>query len=374
MQENISNDPSPGTQTSAGKSPGRDLRPGRIVVLRALQLGDMLCAVPALRALRSGFPEAHITLVGLPWAAELASRPGTPFDDFVPLPGFPGFPEQECAPDAIPAFLLDVQSRQPDLVLQIQGDGSIANVLAALLGGRRTGGFYLPGRYRPDPELFLPYPESGPEIRRLLALPAFLGLAGRGEQLEFSLCRKDYEQLARRGCLLRPGSYACLHAGARTAARRWDPEAFARVGDRLAARGLTVVLTGTAAERPLTARVAAQMRLPAVDLAGRTTLGSLAALLKGARLLVSNDTGVAHLATAVDIPSVVLFEPSQIERWAPLDGRRHRVVAPVAAATPDEVMEAVAELVGDEPALFPPLPGAAVAAAVAAVAAAARRN
>ena len=65
------------------------------------------------------------------------------------------------------------------------------------------------------------------------------------------------------------------------------------------------------------------MTRPALDLAGRTTLGGLGALLQGARLLVSNDTGVAHLATALRLPSVVLFDPSQLARWAPLDRTRH---------------------------------------------------
>ncbi|HWO72487.1 MAG TPA: LPS biosynthesis glycosyltransferase, partial [Dehalococcoidia bacterium] len=82
---------------------------GRIAVLRALHLGDLLCAVPALRSLRSAYPDAEITLIGLPWAQEFAARFGRLVDEFLPFPGFPGFPEETPRSKDIVSFLLTCQ-------------------------------------------------------------------------------------------------------------------------------------------------------------------------------------------------------------------------------------------------------------------------
>jgi ADP-heptose:LPS heptosyltransferase len=328
--------------------PKTNPHPRRIAVLRALQLGDMLCAVPVLRALRVAFPDAQITLIGLPWAAELVAHLFQYLDDFLPFPGFPGLPEQPCSVEELPAFLAAVQKRRFDLVLQLQGDGSITNLLVALFGARNVAGFKLPGQFCPDPERFVSYPDHGPEVRRLLAVLPALRIAEQGDHLEWPLCSGDHRWLAERMAPeLAPGSYVCLHVGGRSPQRRWSPEGFARVGDALWSRGLKVVLTGVAAERPLAAEVAARMASPVLDLTGRTRLGELALLLHGARLLISNDTGVAHLGVAVDVPSVVLFDPSQEERWAPLDRWKHRVVSPVASASPDAVLAEAAPWIGD---------------------------
>jgi ADP-heptose:LPS heptosyltransferase len=307
-----------------------DPPPKWVAVLRALQLGDLLCAVPAFRALRAALPNTAITLVGLPWAAELVGRFAQYLDGFIEFPGHPGLPEQPAQLERIPAFLADAQRRRFDLAIQMHGNGAVSNSLVVLLGARLNAGYFLPGGYCPDPERFLAYPDHGSEVRRHLRLMEFLGAPARGEHLEFPLRAKDWQALwAVEGTQgLRPGTYACVHPGGRAPSHRWSPEEFAAVADRLAGQGLGVVLTGTAPEAPLARAVARSMRAPAIDLCGRTSLGAVAALLAGARLLVCNDTGVSHLAAALGVPSVVACIESDPERWSPLDRQRHRVVCP----------------------------------------------
>ena len=316
------------------------LQPTKIAIFRALQIGDMLCAIPALKALRHACPDAHVTLIGLPWAESLVHRFSGYLDDFIPFPGYPGLPEQTWQPEQIPAWMRTVIGRRFDLLLQMHGNGSIVNPLVAALGAGAVAGFYGPGRYCPDPARYTPYPEEGSEVRRLLTLVNFLGAPSRGEELEFPVTAGE-EQAAgeiyhRYG--LQPKKYVCVHPGARDTRRWWSARHFARAADEIADKGFAVVLTGTQGERETVRSVAAAMRNPYIDLAGKTDLGTLAVLIRDARMILSNDTGVSHVAAAVRTPSVVIFLASDPKRWAPLDGRRHRIILPHESEQMDYVL------------------------------------
>src|SRR3954470_25059844 len=93
----------------------------KIAVFRALQIGDMLCSIPAIRGLKQGYPDAEITLVGLPWAKMLIERFPHYFHSLITFPGYPGFPEQPVDRYAFPGFLKEVQEQKFDLALQMQG-------------------------------------------------------------------------------------------------------------------------------------------------------------------------------------------------------------------------------------------------------------
>jgi ADP-heptose:LPS heptosyltransferase len=294
----------------------------KIAILRALQLGDLLCAVPALRALRVEFPTARITLVGLPWAREFVARFRRYLFDFLEFPGFPGLSERRASEGAIAGFFEQVQARKYDLVLQMHGSGEITNGIALVMGGRHTAGFYR--SVCPDRQRFLPWRDEEHEVLRYLRLLAHLGIEARGEALEFPLGDADWRDWDALG--LERGGYAVVHAGSQLASRRWPPQRFAEVADALAAGGLQVVLTGTAREFDLTRQVRNFMRAPALDLAGLTSLGGLGVLVARARLVVANDTGVSHIAAALRTPSVIVASGSDPRRWAPLDHRRHHVL------------------------------------------------
>jgi ADP-heptose:LPS heptosyltransferase len=296
-----------------------------LAVFRALQLGDMLCAVPALRALRAALPGTRIALVGLPWAEQFAARFQHYIDDFIAFPGHAAFPEQPVQQHRLADFYAGMRARRFDLALQLHGSGEHSNLITRAFGARAIAGY---GTERPsDGEQFFPYPDSGAEPLRLLELTTMLGAAAAGSALEFPITDADERELGASGLAsaLAPGSYVCVHPGARVRDKCWHPARFAQVADRLADEfGLAVVLTGSAAEAPLTAAVASRMRHKAIDAAAPISIGAMAALMSRARLLVANDTGVSHIAAGLGLASVIIFSKADIRRWAPLDHQRHR--------------------------------------------------
>jgi len=329
--------------------------PRRILVFRALQVGDMLCAVPALRALRQTFPDAQIALAGLPWAASFAQRFARYIDDFIPFPGHPLLPEQPADLRRFEAFVDEVRSRQTDLALQMHGSGEVSNTILARLSARRCIGF---GQAQSsDGFSTLPYPAYGHEIDRLLALVRFAaGLlapatdrtaAELRSELEFPINTDDISEL--KGCRLhlRQHRYLCLHPGARDRRKCWPAKYFARAAEQLSAdTGLPIVLTGSSAERDLTEEISAAMHRPVINAACDLSLGALAALLNDACLLISNDTAVSHMAAALRVPSVVIFRHSDIGRWAPLDHQLHRSVHDSREVSAEAVIAAARTMLG----------------------------
>ncbi len=303
-----------------------------IAVFRALQLGDMLCSIPALRALRGGFPAARISLVGLPSAAHLLDRYPGLVDELLRFPGAPGMPEQRANPGELGRFVADARSRRFDLVIQLHGSGELTNRIVARLGARFLAGFVPAGT--PAPRGFVPWPEALPEPLRYLRVTRALGIPDDGPAFDFPLHAADRVEasalLAEDG--LAAGEYICLHAGARLASRRWPLVHFARVGRMLASRGWPLVLTGTREERVLVGELDHALRADGVPRAlvhrvdGRTSLGGMAAIVGGSRLLLANDTGVSHIAAGLRHPSVIVASGSDVRRWAPLDAGRHRVL------------------------------------------------
>ena len=317
-----------------------DPTPRRIAVFRAIFLGDLLLAVPAWRALRAAFPAAEITLIGLPWAESFVRRFGHYVDRFLEFPGFPGIDEVPLDPGRIAAFLAEQHAYGYDLAIQMHGSGLTSNAFVLALGARRSAG-YAPGRPPPGLRFSAPYPDNLPEIERNLRLVELLGCRRPADPdeavaLEFPLGPEDRAEAAALLADLPPGGpLVALHPGAKAPARRWPPEYFAAVGDALATRhGARILLTGGPAERPITAAVRASMWSPALDLAGRTSLGGLAALIDRLALFISNDTGPAHLADALDTPSITVFGAADLVRWAPLDCRRHVAIPRAAECSP----------------------------------------
>jgi ADP-heptose:LPS heptosyltransferase len=305
----------------------------KIGVFRALKLGDMLCVIPALRALHHAYPEARITLFGLPWAKSLLYRFPSYIHSFIHFPGFPGLPEQKVIPAEVTNFINEVQEQHFDLILQMQGNGSIVNPMVELLGAKYTAGFCTEGDYCPDLDFFYSYPSGIHEIERHLLLMDFLGIPLKGTHLEFPLFSQDFDDYRSISLSLTPRKYVCIHPGSADVGRRWPPEYFAAIADYCAGLGLKVVITGIEEELEVVSEVERYMLTKPIIAAGKTKIGSMAVLIEQALLLISNCTGVSHIAAAVETPGVIISMDGEPERWGPLNRNLHRTVNWL--ATPD---------------------------------------
>ena len=169
------------------------LSPKRVAVLRALNLGDMLLAVPALRALRGAYPRAEITLIGLAWAEDFARRYGAYVNRFLEFPGFPGIAEVPYDVKRTQCFLREQTDYGYDLAIQLHGDGRTSSSFVRKLHAHLTL-----GPSSPAGDLFdirTRYREEDPEIMRALAVVKLLSTAVADTHLEFPLRAADLAEV-----------------------------------------------------------------------------------------------------------------------------------------------------------------------------------
>lgn len=281
-----------------------------ILVLRALGLGDLITGMPALHLLRRARPQHRIVLATPRRWGALALRTGVVDDvldshELAPLTGAP---------------------RHPELAIDLHGNGLPSLALLQPLA---------PGR-----------------------IISYAGGDARWQHDEHEVtrwCRLLSEALPARqpGCGTvagvlgdPPGSSIAagrtvVHVGAAAPSRRWPPERFAAVAAQLRRVGHDVVIIAGQGEEELAAKAAAAAGVPAET---ALSVDELLALVGRARLLVSGDTGVAHVAAAYRTPSVTLFGPVSPARWGPPPDPRHQVLwhgddsGDPHAATPDPAL------------------------------------
>lgn len=314
----------------------------KIAIFRALKLGDLLCSVPALRSLRIAFPEAEITLIGLPWAKDFVLRFNHLVDKFVEFPGYPGLPERSGNLRGIVKFVTKMQEEDFDLVIQMHGNGTVTNSLIRALRSKLEAGYWK-GENCPNPQTFMQYVDNQHEVKRHLMLMKFLGIEQQGTNLEFPFKpgekRKFQENINK--WELETGNYVVIHPGAYSKRKRWPVQKFAKVADYLAGLAYKIVLTGVEEEKEIVSSVIKEMFYPAVNLAGKTDLGQMGLLLKNALVLISNDTGISHLAAAVKTPSVIISHLKNPDTWVPLNHSLHRVLQ---VKETDDINQVFAEL------------------------------
>ncbi|WP_212827824.1 glycosyltransferase family 9 protein [Polymorphospora rubra] len=299
----------------------------RIGVLRANALGDFIFVLPALEALKAAYPRAELVLLGAPWHADwLTGRPGpvdrvmvVPPTDGVrgPVPGEPDPAGQQAE------FAALVQREGFDLALQLHGGGRNSNPFVRGLGAGLTAGLRAPDA--PPLDRWLRYIYYQPEVVRYLEAVALVGAEPVTLTPSIAVTVADRAEAAAVAGVP-AGPRVVLHPGASDPRRRWPPDRFAQVADRLAADGFEVLVTGTPAERDVVEAVRSAARAPVRPLVGVLSLGGLAGLFADCAVVVSNDTGPVHLAAAVGTPTVGIYWIGNLINCASGLRGRHRAI------------------------------------------------
>lgn len=292
-------------------------------------------------------------------AAELLeNRPG-PVDRVVVVPPSRGVREESGSPPdpaALEAFFAAMRAERFELALQMHGGGRWSNPFVLGLGARRTAGPRAPDAEPLD--TWLPYVRDRSEVMRMLEVVGLVGALPFGYDPALAVTSADLEAAP---APTRP--YAVLHPGAVDPRRRWPAECFAQVGDALARRGLGVLVTGGPAEAAVGAQVVARMAQPAVDLTGALELSGLIGTLSRAAVVISNDSGPAHLAAAVGARTVGLYWWPNVVTSAPRNRREHRVLVSERRSCPACGAELHPPACSHEVSAIADIPVAAVAAA-----------
>ena len=290
-------------------------------------VGDAVMAVPALRELRRVFNAAHVTLVARPSVAELFDGEGLA-DDLIEVSG-----ERGRAERARQFFGEARRLRRARFDMAVLLTNSFASALAARAGGAKQ----IVG-YATDARRFLLTQAVAfePDFKRLHQARYYLNIAAQLEQRLTGERRVDLDarptlsvtEAARRQArrLLEAAGVdtsrrlIALNPGATNSrAKRWPPERFAAAADQLSVSdGFAAFIVGAHGDRDVASAVAGNMRAGVADLTGRTTLAELKAVLACAALVVSNDTGTAHVAAALGVPTVTVFGPTEHFATRPL--------------------------------------------------------
>jgi predicted lipopolysaccharide heptosyltransferase III len=286
----------------------------QILVIKLRYIGDVLLATPVLRALRVRFPEARLTVaVNRGTEAVLAGNPDV---QEVLIVEKGGLADQA-------RLLLTVRRRRFDAVIDLT-DGDRAAILAGLSGAPLRIGFNDEHRWRGL--LYTAVAQTGPaavhRIEHDLAALSPLGIEAKVGQPGLYPSPEDDGRAARlleEAGLAGPGGpLVMLQPGARYWFKAWPAERFAALADRLSGSfGCRVAIGGSEQERGLAETVRRQARSAPTVLAGRTPLGTYAAVLKRCALFVGNDNGPMHMAAALGVPVIALFGPSNPDEWGP---------------------------------------------------------
>jgi len=289
----------------------------RILCVRLDSIGDVLMTTPAIRAVKASGIDREITLLTSPAGASVASL--IPCVDEVVVYDAPWLKATNVRVTSAPdhAMIAMLRARQFDaaIIFTVFSQSALPAALACFLADiplrlahSRENPYQLLTTWVPEPE-----PAAGirHEVERQLSLVDRIGCRVADTRLQLSVpeqARADIRSLLCELGVRDNEPWFVLHPGASAASRRYPPDRFAIAARAVAdAQGGHVLVTGDGNESTLIDQVCAQIGDAAIGLAGKLDLASLAALIEASPLLITNNTGPAHIAAAVGTPVVDLY-------------------------------------------------------------------
>jgi heptosyltransferase-2 len=287
-------------------------------------VGDSVLSIPAMKAIRSRFPSAEITLLVRPWVAGLFT--GAPFIDKV---------WSESRPASVAEWsriTRQIRGRHFDLAVLLPN--SFESALMTFLGRVPIRlGYATDGR-----RLLLTESVTPPKQQRRHQIYYYLDLIGGTEKPEptIEIQATTEERTDARKLLFAEGiepqqAFLVINPGAAYgSAKRWDEQRFAETADILSqSLGLRVAIVGSAAEGPVAENIRAQMKSAPALLTGKTTLETLIGVLAESSLMITNDSGPMHIAAALGIPTIAVFGSTDDGVTGPIGNKTRIVKHPV---------------------------------------------
>lgn len=300
-----------------------------ILVIRLDLMGDLIFTLPAIEALREAAPRARVSALVLPYTAGLL-RGHPAVDRVVPVDVNRWRRPREWMAGNAPRQLMEAvrELRRERYDLCVSFYGRVGAAAALLSGARYLVGYGAEG-YLGSFDLAVSghrYQQRRHEAEYCLDLVRALGVQTIGKPSRLTVdpaAAAGVDRLLSGAGLESGARLVALHPGAlNMAAKRWLPERWAAVADWVQQDlGRRVLLVGSASELPLVEQLRSRMVSRPVVLAGKTSLLELVALLSHCSLFLGGDSGPLHVASALGVPSVSIYGPTDPAINGPLDPR-----------------------------------------------------
>lgn len=305
----------------------------RLLIRSTNWIGDAVMTTPAVRAIRNNFPESHIAMLAKPWVAPVFAH--SPHVDEVLIydaggrhKGFTGTIR----------LARDLRKYRFDAAILLQN--AIEAALIAFWAGIPTRiGFNTDAR-----RLLLTHPvRCTKEIKSIHQTGYYLeilkgaGLSVGDRTLELFLGQRD-KQGAQKVLETHGVGDADLVIGLNPSAtfgpaKQWFAERYAELGDRLSETfHAKILIFGGPSDKVLGRRITQMMACPAIDISGNTTLGEAMALIARCRVFVTNDSGLMHVAAALNTPLVAVFGSTNSTTTSPYSRTSRVIRSPIACS------------------------------------------